>query len=122
MRFGGIHDLTCLINKPTRTTETSQTLIDVILRNKPEIFKESDVYDPGLSDHAMVYAVTKENDIHHPSKVISFRSFKNLNEDELLKDLSAAPWDVGDIFDSVNDRYFYWSKLVNGIFWIIMFP
>ena len=96
-----IHELSCLINKPTRITDTSRTLIDVILTNKPEIFKESNVYDPGLSDHRMVYAVTRENAIHYPSKVISFRRFKNLNEDELLKDLSVAPWHVEDIFDSV---------------------
>ena len=52
---------------------------------------------------------------HYRSKVISFRSFKNLNEDELLKDLGVAPWHVGDIFASVDDRYFYWSKLVNDV-------
>lgn len=100
-----VHELSCLINKPTRITITSRTLIDVILTNKPEIFKESDVYDPGLSDHRMVYAVTRENATHYPSKVISFRSFK--------KDLSVAPWHVGDIFDSVDDRCFYSSKVVN---------
>ena len=113
-----IHELSCLINNPTRITDTSRTLIDVIftnLINKPEIFKESDVYDPELSDHRMVYAVTRENAIHYPSKVISFRSFKNLNEDELLKDLSVAPRQVGNIFYSVDDRYFYWSKLVNDV-------
>lgn len=108
-----VHELSCLINKPTRITNTSRTLIDVILTNKPEIFKESDVYDPGLSDHRMVYAVTRENATHYPSKVISFRSFKNLSEDDLLKDLSVAPWHVGDIFDSVDDRCFYSSKVVN---------
>ena len=111
-----IHELSCLINKPTRMTDTSRTLIDVILTNltnKPEIFKESDVYDPGLSDHRMAYAVTRENAIHYPSKVISFRSVKN--EEELLKDLSVAPRHVGNIFDSVDDRYFYWSKLVNDV-------
>ena len=52
---------------------------------------------------------------HYPSKVISFRSFKNLNENELLKDLGVASWHVGDIFASVDDRYFYWSKLVNDV-------
>ena len=111
-----IHELSCLINKPTRMTDTSRTLIDVILTNltnKPEIFKESDVYDPGLSDHRMAYAVTRENAIHYPSKVISFRSVKN--EEELLKDFSVAPRHVGNIFDSVDDRYFYWSKLVNDV-------
>ena len=89
--------------------------MDVILTNKPEIFTESDVYDPGLSDHRMVYAVTRENAIHYPGKVTSFRSFKNLNEEELLRDLRVAPQHVGDIFDTVDDRYFYWSKLINDV-------
>ena len=61
----------------------------------------------------MVYAVTRENAIHYPSRVISFRSVKN--EDELLKDLSVALRHVGNIFYSVDDRYFYWSKLVNDV-------
>ena len=30
------------------------TLLDVILTNKPQIFKEADVYSPGVSDHVMV--------------------------------------------------------------------
>ena len=80
-----------------------------------DLERESDVFDPGLSDHAIVYAATRENVIHYPSKVISFKSFKNLNEDELFKDLSVAPWQVGDTFDSVDDRYFYWSKLVSDV-------
>ena len=110
-----IHDLSCLISKPTRITGTIQTLIDVILTNKPELFKENNVYDPGLSDHAMVYAVMRENAIHYPSKVMLFWSFKNVNEEELVRNLSVAPWHVGEIFDSVDDRYFYWSKLANDI-------
>ena len=32
-----------------------------------------------------------------------------------MKDLSVAPRHVGDIFASVDDRYFYWSKLVNDV-------
>ena len=32
-----------------------------------------------------------------------------------MKDLGVAPWHVGDIFASVDDRYFYWSKLVNDV-------
>ena len=37
------------------------------------------------------------------------------HEEELLKDFSVAPRHVGNIFDSVDDRYFYWSKLVNDV-------
>ena len=63
----------------------------------------------------MVYAVTRKNAIHYPSKVILFRSIKNLNEDERFKDLSVASLARRGYFDSVDDRYFYWSKLVNDV-------
>ena len=85
------------------------------MTKKPEIFKESDVYDLGLSDHSMGHAEARENAIQYPSKIMLFRSFKNLKVDELLKDLSISPWHVGNIFDSVDDQYFYWSKLVNDV-------
>lgn len=45
-----IHELSCLINKPTRITDTSRTLIDFILTsltNKPEIFKKKRCLRPG---------------------------------------------------------------------------
>ena len=49
-----IRNLECLIKKPTRVTKTSQTLLDVMMTNKPELFRTANVYDPGISDHAMV--------------------------------------------------------------------
>ena len=39
-----VHDLQCLITKPTRITKTSETLLDVILTTKPEIFKHCGVH------------------------------------------------------------------------------
>ncbi|KAK3744231.1 hypothetical protein QZH41_004610 [Actinostola sp. cb2023] len=106
--------LTCLIDKPTRITESSQTLIDVILTNKPHLFKDSGVYNPEISDHALVYGLMTENAILHPSNIIS-RSFKNVNEDDLRQDLQSAPWHVAEIFDSVDDQYSYWNDLFNTI-------
>ena len=35
------HGLACVITRPTRITNNTQTLIDVILANKPELFKNS---------------------------------------------------------------------------------
>lgn len=55
-----IHGLECLINEPTRVTEKSRTLLDVILTNRPELFLQSGVYNPEISDHCMFYAVVKE--------------------------------------------------------------
>jgi len=110
-----VHGLTCLIDKPTRTTVKSQTLLDVILTNKPELFTSCDVYDPGISDHAAVYGVMTTRAKHLPTKVISFRSFKSFNEEEFMFDLSTAPWHVGDVFDSLDDQYSYWNLLMNQV-------
>ena len=110
-----VHGLTCLFDKPTRTTLNSQTLLDVIQTNKPELFTNCDVYDPGISDHAAVYGVMPTRAKYLPTKVISFRSFKNLHEEEFMFDLSSAPWHVGDIFDSLDDQYSYWNLLMNQV-------
>lgn len=45
--------LQCLINQPTRVTNTTQTLIDVILTNQPDLAQKSGVYNPKLSDHSL---------------------------------------------------------------------
>ena len=108
-----VHGLICLIDRPTRTTEKSQTLLDVILTNKPELFTNCDVYDPGIRDHAAVYTVMTTKTKYLSIKVISFRSFKNLNEKELTSDLSS--WHVADIFDSLDDQYSYWNSLMNQV-------
>ena len=34
-----VHNLSCLITEPTRVTMHSQTLLDVLLTNTPELFK-----------------------------------------------------------------------------------
>ena len=43
-----VHGLECLVKKPTRVTNNSETLLDVILTNKQELFIECDVFDPQL--------------------------------------------------------------------------
>lgn len=52
---------------------------------------------------------------HIPTKVISFRSLKNLREKEFLSGLSSAPCHVGDIFESLDDQYSYWNLLMNQV-------
>ena len=85
-----IHGLTCMITKATRVTKDSQTLLDVILTKKPELFRECNVYNPEISDHAMVYGVLTEKAIYYPNKVISVRNFKNLNVENLQNDFKMA--------------------------------
>lgn len=44
----------CLITEATRITPTSETLLDVTLINKPEIFKVSGSFNPEINDHHLI--------------------------------------------------------------------
>ena len=53
-----VHNLQCLIIKPTRITKTSETLLDVIL-TKLEIFRQCGVINPEISDRILLRPVHK---------------------------------------------------------------
>ena len=44
-------DLECLIQRPTCFQSSNPTCIDLILTNKKQIFKNTDVIEVGISDH-----------------------------------------------------------------------
>ena len=106
------HGLICVITRPTRITNNSQTLIDVNFTNKPELFKDCGVCEVGISDHALVYGLMKERNGFYESKVLTVRSYKEQNEQQLRMDLDMAPWHVSTIFDSIDDQHSYWHTLL----------
>ena len=110
-----VHDLQCLITKPTRITKTSETLLDVILTTKPEIFKHCGVINPEISDHHLIYGLLTKAVYQHKRKIITFRSLKDVDMDLLNQNLATAPWSVGEIFDSPDDQYDFWFALFESI-------
>ena len=72
-----LHDLKQVIESPTRVTEHSDSLIDLCFTNAHQKITDSDVVDPGLSDHSLVYCVMRSGRHRAPPKTIQFRSFKN---------------------------------------------
>ena len=80
-----VYGLECLIKDPTRITPTSETLLDVILTNKPELFKTSGVLNPEMSDHHLVYWIMKERVSQHERKVVTFRSTRTLDVENSMK-------------------------------------
>ena len=102
-----VNDLHCLINEPTTVTANSQTLIDVMLANNPDLFKNCGVYNPEISDHSMIYAEMTEKVKKHTTKTLVHRQTKTTDFDNFNKDLVDAPWHVGEIFDDLDDAYDY---------------
>ena len=109
----------CLITKPTRIEKRginiTESLIDVMLTNRPDSFQLSGNFHPCLSDHDLFYGVLKQKINHNKPKVITFRSYKNFDPEHYKQLLSSAPWHVGQSFDDVNDQAYLWNALMNNI-------
>ena len=101
------------VTQATRKSAASETLIDHIYCNTEANINSVDVPQLGLSDHFPVFLTRKTNCstpkfTHH---TISYRSFKNFNEQTFTSDLQDAPWDLIKVFDDTNDVVDTWSHM-----------
>ena len=101
------------VTQATRKSAASETLIDHIYCNTEVNINSVDVPQLGLSDHFPVFLTRKMNCstpkfTHH---TISYRSFKNFNEQTFKSDLQDAPWDLIKVFDDTNDVVDTWSHM-----------
>ena len=69
------------IDEPTRVTNTSKSLIDVILFNRPRGWATSGSLQRGVSDHDLIYIVRKQRLAKSKVKVIESRSMKDFNQE-----------------------------------------
>ena len=105
--------LTQLVSEPTRVTGDSSTLIDHIYANCPENVNSLNIPKIGLSDHFPIF-FTRKMHVQPPKTdhyTISYRSFKNFNEDKFTEDLQSVPWDTIKIFDDTDDIMEAWLDL-----------
>lgn len=109
----------CLITKPTRTekrgTIITESLIDVLLSNRPELFQYSGNYYPCLSDHALIYGALKQKINLKKPKIITFRSFKNFDSELFKRHLDTAPWHIIQLFDDVDNQVHAWNLIMNDV-------
>ena len=85
--------LTQIIDKPTRITKTSSTLIDLMLTGNPENIKAHGVVDtPGISDHCLIFCAYSLKKPKFKPKIVTKRDFRNFNENLFVRDMEMAPW------------------------------
>jgi hypothetical protein len=104
------HQLCQLISQPTRVTSQSRTLIDLCFVSTPTCFT-SGVIPLAGSDHLLIYASRPGRSGRFKQPMKEIRSFKKCNLNTLLTDLMEAPWEVMDVFDSMDDKWGYWKTL-----------
>ena len=85
--------LTQLIEKPTRVTKNSKTLIDLILVSSPESVKFSDVtVCPFEVDHDLVYMAYNFKKVKFKPRIVTKRIMKDFSDEEFKNKLNHAPW------------------------------
>ncbi len=67
--------LTQIINKPTRITPISATLLDVIVTNNPDVIISNDVVPNIIADHDLITATVK---ISKPKRALVTKTFRHL--------------------------------------------
>nr|XP_022911017.1 uncharacterized protein LOC111422045 [Onthophagus taurus]XP_022911018.1 uncharacterized protein LOC111422045 [Onthophagus taurus] len=96
-----------VIEGPTRVTQSSSTLIDLILVSDRSMVSEVGVADGGsMSDHDIIYCNLKFKTPPHPPLIRTFRSFKYFQYDHFADDLYRIPFfhifDIPDGDSKVN--------------------
>ena len=108
-------NLSQVVNQPTRITETSESLIDVILASNKNLVKETEVVPSSISDHDLIYAVLNLKRCPQTPTYITTRSYKNYQRDAFIHDLSQVPWHIIETFDDVEDSLHAFNILFNQI-------
>ena len=107
------HGLINIINEPTCFKAESPTLIDMILTTRPKRVANTLNLGTGLSDfHNLVCFSTKICVPRKSKDFINYRSYKHFDINEYKNDISSAPYHVGEIFDDLDDKYWFTSKLM----------
>ena len=83
-----IFNLECLIKKPTCFQSSNPTCIDLILTNKKEFFKNTDVIEVGISDHhSLTVAAWKSLLLKGNAKTKLYQDYDSFNIDHFKEDL-----------------------------------
>ena len=106
--------LTQLIKSPTRVTETSSTLLDLILVKSPEKVLFSGCCDtPGVSDHFATYFAYRIKKPKFKPVKLTRRSFKNFDVNGFLAAAELAHFENVFAVSDVNSKVTVFENTVN---------
>ena len=123
LRFCKHLQLTELVQAPTRITNTTASLLDVILTNKPDCFRNTKSCLCSISDHNIIatHFIPRGVKIKRDPKYVKLRKFQPLDEDLLMKLHEVDIWDEVTNFEDINDCVDCFNGVLIGLL-DILFP
>ena len=112
INIADIYGLHQLISEPTRITDKSSTLIDLIKFNLncPERVVCSEVAHISISDHSFVYAYRKLSiNFRKGHTLITYRNFKTFNRAKFRNDICNENWEFSAPALDPNQMWIEWK-------------
>eukprot|EP00794_Sanderia_malayensis_P010377 gene10377-11459_t len=97
INFNGFQQM---VSEPTRITQTTETLIDLILTNNPMNINEIIVTPLSIGDHDLIGCIRKLNCKRYTSRSVISRDYKNYDAGKLAEDPKLINW--GLLYDCNN--------------------
>ena len=101
-----------LINKPTRVTSNSSTLIDLCVTNTATKTINSEVFHLAISDHSLIYMTYKTKYERIGKRIIEIRSMKKFTKEQCLWDLEQQNWNDIKLSSDPNIMWSKWKSLL----------
>lgn len=111
--FISMRNLEQLVQEPTRITNTSATLLDLVLTNVPERCSSVSVYhNRAISDHGLVLVDINIKKPKPKPKYVSVRSLHKIDSELFLKDLHSLNWQDIYVINDVDEKINLFNDLI----------
>ena len=111
-----IYGVTNTVKSATCFKARIPTMVDLVVTNAPKCLQNTCCVECDLSDfHKMVCFSTKSKVPVKKKRTIMYRSYRKFEKNAYVHDLSTAPYHVGEVFDDVDDAYWYFETLTKQI-------
>nr|CAI5863097.1 unnamed protein product [Callosobruchus analis] len=106
-----------LITEPTRVTDQSATLIDPIFVSEPVSVISSGLINADMiSDHHLVFCKLRVPKHTFKQKYITYRDFKNFDEEKFYADLLLMPWYNIIYLQSIDEKVAVFAEYIHLLF------
>ena len=105
-----------MIRSPTRITNDTQSLIDIIAVSNPAAIKDTTVVPFGIADHELIGCVRKINHIKFQTETIKCRDYKSYDPVELRNHLASIDWNIVFECTDVNRAWVIFGDILSTAF------
>ena len=109
------YKLSNVIKEPTRITNTTRTLLDLVITSDRNKISKAGTHETGTADHRLVYAVIKLTKTRIPPKTRTVVDWNKCDLNKFKETIEQVPWHICSVFEDVDDNYWIMEKLYKDV-------